>query len=71
MEDFPSPLRPPIRAIPKPPNQHRHMKMLPLLRLPHHKLDLNLREKRLHPAALEVFLRIERQTPALVARLVE
>ena len=39
--------------------------------LPHHKLDLDLREKRLDPLLPKVILRIERQAVLLVPVLLE
>lgn len=64
-------LRPPVRRIPKRPQQHRDMKMLPLLLLPNHKLDLHLREKRLNAPIPKVPFRIKCQAVVLISIFVE
>jgi hypothetical protein len=64
-------LRPPIRRIPKRPQQHRYMIMLPFPLPPHHKLNLHLRKERLDPPLPKICLRIKRQTPPLVPVLVK
>ena len=67
------PLAPPIRRIPKPTHQQRHMEMLSsfLLLLPHHKPYLNLGEEGVHAAGLEIRGCGERQGTVLVAGRVE
>jgi hypothetical protein len=64
-------LRPPVRRIPKRPQQHWDMKMLSLLLLPHNKLDFHLRKKGLDISCAKVFFRVECEAVFLVPRFVK
>jgi len=64
-------LRPPVRRIPKRTQQYRHMIMLALGAIPHHKLDLDLWKERLDPPLPKVTLRVKGQAVSLVALALE
>ena len=60
-------LRPSIRRVPKRPQQDRYMVMFPFCLVPHKKLHLHLRKKRLDAPLSKILLRIERQAILVVA----